>query len=685
MPNLTWVRRILLRTDTEKEQTSFLERKLGVWRILIATDTSSSSSSFTLPNLQWGLVSTHLPLLTRACKDVYSINPRFFWLMILLHIWCAIEPPLSLYFSNHLLLLIQRSVLQGNGHGSLSTELCIAIIARASCSAFTGFVDWSSNNVRDQYRVLVEYQFQERLLQANFARDLATSEDNEARLTAHPGRVFDCLAQFLGLGQEIISFLLQLRLLLHLLGSEVASAGPVSIILCFLPLISQNTMSNNLWNKAYVTQAVNSDYLRRKALTLFAQNTYKAEVMGGNLLDYLLKEYQKVHDALRHVPNGGAETLWAQTTTALPEMFSNLCNDGPVLYIGMLALMNPSRVSVVQLAMLEQITARLRWTFHFVTRTITLWPTKLANLKNFYRLIDLRNKMKDGCMPYSPAAGVSGVSLEVRNVSFSYPGSKSERDALKNVSFSIKGGQLVVIVGSNGSGKSTILKLLTRCYDTASGTVLVDGHPIQDYRIADLRSATANLAQDHTIFPLCLRENIGIGSPSSATDLDKITQAAKLAGAQRIIENFTDGYDTVLEPVKTAYLSYAGKGNEALEAEYEKMEKSATVSGGEKQRLVASRTFMRMLSEDIKFVTVDEPSSALDPEGEYELFKQLREARKGRTMIFVTHRFGHLTKFADLILCMKEGAVVETGTHQELLDRQGEYAYLYNVQAQAFT
>lgn len=112
---------------------------------------------------------------------------------------------------------------------------------------------------------------------------------------------------------------------------------------------------------------------------------------------------------------------------------------------------------------------------------------------------------------------------------------------------------------------------------------------------------------------------------------------------------------------------------------------------------------MRMLSQDIKFVTVDEPSSALDPEGEYELFKQLREARKGRTMIFVTHRFAHLTKFADLILyvsfvvlsflsdlndesrCMKEGTVVETGTHQELLDRQGEYAHLYNVQAQAFT
>lgn len=137
----------------------------------------------------------------------------------------------------------------------------------------------------------------------------------------------------------------------------------------------------------------------------------------------------------------------------------------------------------------------------------------------------------------------------------------------------------MVIVGTNGSGKSTILKLLTRCYDATSGTILIDGHPIQDYQIADLRSATAILTQEHTIFPLSLSENIGIGSPSSVTDPDKINHAAKLAGAQGIIENFTDGYDTVLEPVRSAYLSYAGRGNEELEAEYKKMDKQTAVSG----------------------------------------------------------------------------------------------------------
>ncbi|KAG2750621.1 P-loop containing nucleoside triphosphate hydrolase protein [Suillus brevipes Sb2] len=682
MLNFPWARRVAPRVDTQKERTPFLEQRLGVWRVLIAAD---ESSSFRLPNFQWSLVSAHTPLLSRAYKDIYSISPILFWLMIATHLWYAIEDPLSLYFSNRLLLLIQQSILQGKVHTSLDKDLCIAIIARASCSAFSGFVRWTSNNVKEQYRMLVDYRLQERLLRANLARDLETSQDNDAHLKAEPERVFRCLVQLLDLGKEIISFLLQLRLLLHLLGSGFASAGPVSIMLCFVPLILENLWDHNLWSKAYVKQAVNGDYLRKEALTLLTDHTYKAEVMGGNLLGYLLKEYEKVHDALSHIPNGDAETLWRRSTTALPNMFLNLCKDGPVLYVGLLALMNPSQVSVVQLAMLEQTATRLRYTFSFARHILTFWPSELASLKNFYRLLDLENKMKDGCMPYSPAAGASGLSLEVRDVSFNYPGAKSERDALKSVSFSIKAGQLVVIVGANGSGKSTILKLLTRCYDATSGTVLVDGNPIKDYQIADLRSVTASLTQEHTIFPLSLSENIGIGSPSSVTDHDKITQAAKLAGAQDVIQNFTNGYDTVLEPVRTAYLSYTGRGNEALEKEYENMEKATNVSGGEKQRLVASRTFMRMLSEDIKFVIVDEPSSALDPGGEYELFKQLREARKGRTMIFVTHRFGHLTKFADLILCMKGGTVVETGTHQELLNLQGEYAHLYNVQAQAFT
>ncbi|KAG2355630.1 hypothetical protein BDR07DRAFT_1492974 [Suillus spraguei] len=227
MLNFPWAR-----ASAQKERKPFLERRFGVWRVLIAAE---ESSSFRLPDLQWGLVSTHIPLLTRAYKDIHSISPCFFWLMIVTRLWYSIENSLSLYFSTRLLLLIQRSVLQGRLHTSLDKDLCIAIIARASCSAFSGFVRWAPDNIKGQYHVLVKYRLQEQLLRANLARGLETSRDNEASLKANPEQVFRRLVRLLDLGKEIISFLLQLQLLLHLLGSEVASAGPVPITMCFYP------------------------------------------------------------------------------------------------------------------------------------------------------------------------------------------------------------------------------------------------------------------------------------------------------------------------------------------------------------------------------------------------------------------------------------------------------------------
>jgi len=167
-----------------------------------------------------------------------------------------------------------------------------------------------------------------------------------------------------------------------------------------------------------------------------------------------------------------------------------------------------------------------------------------------------------------------------RNLSFSYPGNKSTNDALTGVSFSIKAGQLVVIVGPNGSGKSTIVKILNRLYDPTSGEVLVDGQPMNSYRIADLRQANADLTQDHTLYPLSIRENIGLGHPPCVTDMELITQAAKLGGAYDFISKFEQGFDTTLHPVQTAYLGHlGGTHTHPLKEIFNKLEKQVDVSG----------------------------------------------------------------------------------------------------------
>jgi ABC-type Fe3+/spermidine/putrescine transport system ATPase subunit len=149
---------------------------------------------------------------------------------------------------------------------------------------------------------------------------------------------------------------------------------------------------------------------------------------------------------------------------------------------------------------------------------------------------------------------------------------------LTGVSFSIKAGQLVVIVGPNGSGKSTIVKILNRLYNPTSGEVLVDGQPMSSYRISDLRQATADLTQDHTLYPLSIRENIGLGHPPCVSDIDMITQSAKLGGAFDLISKYEEGFDTTLHPVQTAYLGHLNGAN-GLKDIFDKLEKQVDVSG----------------------------------------------------------------------------------------------------------
>lgn len=165
-------------------------------------------------------------------------------------------------------------------------------------------------------------------------------------------------------------------------------------------------------------------------------------------------------------------------------------------------------------------------------------------------------------------------------MSFSYPGSKSEAKALDNVSLTIKAGQLVVVVGQNGSGKSTIVKLLTRLYDTQPGELLIDGRDIQDYGIGDLREAMATLTQEHRLYPLSLLENIGLGNPDQVSDRDAIVDSAKKGGAEVVVSKFVDGLSTILKPSTVLYSVNVRKSDEtALAGELRKMQNAIDVSG----------------------------------------------------------------------------------------------------------
>lgn len=264
----------------------------------------------------------------------------------------------------------------------------------------------------------------------------------------------------------------------------------------------------------------------------------------------------------------------------------------------------------------------------------------------------------------------SRLTRQYSDVSFRYPKSSDTRIALKNISFDIPASSLVVIVGANGSGKSSLVNLLTNLHYPTSGTILIDDKPMNEYRSQDLRKSMALLTQDHILFPLSIGENIAIGDPECGEDpakLKRIQAAARLGGAREVIEKLDHGLEELPQREQALYSSqfplppgplrdisdkvekhpeFSGKKSEPLLC----LEIEIGIVGGEVQRLVASRTFMRISSAKIRLVVADEPTSAMDPEGEFELFEALRKVQEGMTMIFITHRFGHLTKHADHIL-----------------------------------
>jgi len=346
-------------------------------------------------------------------------------------------------------------------------------------------------------------------------------------------------------------------------------------------------------------------------------------------------------------------------------------------------------MSLASLATLQQTSRSLADTF----RSLSLYYDVLNNttihiIRRIYDGLKIQNMIEDGDMPYpnpDTEKDVQGMEIEFRDINFSYPGSTSDRLVLKNISFTIKSSSMVVIVGANGSGKSTLVKLLSSLYRPSSGSFLIDNLPSHSYRLSDIRESIALLTQDHNLFPLTVGENIGVGDPSDPWNIEKTKEAAELGGAADFIGKLDREFEERVGQKEKVFGSSMPMPPGPLKDVFDKLSKQSDVSGGEKQRLVASRTFRRILSGKMRLVLVDEPTSAMDPEGEFMLFERLRAMRGGNTMVFVTHRFGHLTKHADLILCMKDGELVESGTHRQLIAKAGEYHKLYNIQAQAFS
>ncbi len=248
--------------------------------------------------------------------------------------------------------------------------------------------------------------------------------------------------------------------------------------------------------------------------------------------------------------------------------------------------------------------------------------------------------------------------IELRNVAFRYPGRQAW--ALRDVSLVLEPGEKLGLVGENGAGKSTLVKLLLRLYEPTEGAILYGGVDLRDMDVVDLRTRIGAVFQDFVRYQFTAAENIGLGSPEHLEDRPRIEEAARRGGAASVVEALPQRYDTVLG-------GWFEKGQE--------------LSAGQWQKLAVARAFMR---EGAEVLVLDEPTAAIDAEGEHELFERFRELAADRTAIVISHRFSTIRTLADRIAVLHGGRIEELGSHRMLLEKDGRYAHLFRLQAQGY-
>lgn len=248
----------------------------------------------------------------------------------------------------------------------------------------------------------------------------------------------------------------------------------------------------------------------------------------------------------------------------------------------------------------------------------------------------------------------SGVVFE--HITFTYPG--QAEPTLRDVSFEIRPGACVALVGHNGAGKTTIVKLLLRLYDPSGGRILLDGVDLRDYDLLQLRQRIGVIFQDFVRYHLAASENVGFGQVEAIDNLERIMAAAQKSGADEVIRPLPEGYATVLG-------RWFSGGRD--------------LSGGQWQKIALGRAFMR----DCELIVLDEPTAALDAENEMRVFEQFRALTEDRMAVLISHRFSTV-RMADRIFVIEGGTITESGSHADLVARGGTYARLFALQAESY-
>jgi ATP-binding cassette, subfamily B, bacterial len=489
-----------------------------------------------------------------------------------------------------------------------------------------------------------------KLIQKTKAVELSSLEDPEfynklnlAR-TQTAGRVF-LLSNIMSQIQDVITVTLLIAGLIYY--------EPWLIVLLILSVIPslinelKYTTASYSLSKSFTSERRELDYLRY----IGANDKTAKEIKLFNLSDFISERFFNLSD--RYYQENKNLSIKQGFRSIAINAFGTLSYYGA--YIMIIFNTVAGKITLGELTFLSSSFNRLKGTLQGIFIRFGRISENALYLQDYYEFIDFEVEKNEAFKRLTcPTEIVDG--FEFRDVTFSYP--DADRQVLKGVSFHIKAGEKIAFVGENGSGKTTMIKLMLRFYNPTSGAILLDGVDIRHYDIDDYQRLFGVIFQDFVQYEFTVGENIAVGQINLLEDKDKIHAAADKSLASDVVFVMPKGLDQQL-----------GK----------RFKSGKELSGGQWQKIALARAYMK----DAKVMVLDEPTSALDARAEYEAFQRFIGLTKGRTSVIISHRFSTV-RMADRILVLKDGVIDQLGTHEELIEQEGIYAELFDLQAAGY-
>ncbi|OWY26186.1 ABC transporter ATP-binding protein [Sphingobacteriales bacterium UPWRP_1] len=620
---------------------------MSFWSALFGISNNKSNSR--RPQATFAQSIGALKILPRFFSLIWRTNKYYTLANIVLRVLTAVSPLLTLYIGK---LIIDEVILQAkNGAGASGlTHLWTLVAAEMAVVLASGLVNRLISLIDSMLGDLFANQTSVMLMAHAAELDLPQFEDAEfydkleraRRQTI--GRVMlmsDILNQF----QDIITIVF-LAAGLIVFNPWLIAILVVAVIPVFLSETYFNQQSYSLVMN-WTAERRELDYLRFIGASDETAKEIKIFGLTGFLKDRFSKLAHQYYLANRNL--AARRAAWGY--------FFNALGDAGyyVAYVVIILQTVAGALSVGDLTFLAGSFNRLRQLLQGILSRFSYIAQQSLYLKDFFDFFEMKPQITSPTNPRQfPNPIQQGFTFE--NIGFRYP--NSDKWAIRNVSFTLHAGEKLALVGENGAGKTTLVKLLGRLYDPTEGRILLDGYDLREYSLNDLRSAIGVIFQDFVRFQMLAGENIAVGKIDQLNQPDVIKEAAEQSLADDVIARLPNQYRQMLGK------RFAG---------------GVELSGGEWQKVALSRAYMR----NAQLLILDEPTAALDARAEYEVFQRFAHLTEGKSAVLISHRFSTV-RMANRILVLKKGQMVEIGSHEELLNNNGLYAELFQLQAKGY-